>query len=149
MDWITASFEWNGIQPDLEKNISHRQAERTLRSTMTCFSMEISSLGGSPDVSNVSNESWAHISSATKELFQQRNVLILGSSATEIERLVANASSRQILQESLQRYRCKKFLEIARRRSDLKKRRRSLCEYSTPPSCLVNEDRLSPLLLVR
>ncbi|KAK6760916.1 hypothetical protein RB195_022111 [Necator americanus] len=61
------------------------------------------------------------ISKTTKELLERRRALRLDPNASHIERLVANTSPRKALQEDLLKYRQKKILEAAQRRTSLKK----------------------------
>ncbi|KAK6760922.1 hypothetical protein RB195_022115 [Necator americanus] len=61
------------------------------------------------------------ISKTTKELLERRRALRLDPNASHIERLVANTSPRKALQEGLLKYRQKKILEAAQRRTSLKK----------------------------
>ncbi|KAK6764292.1 hypothetical protein RB195_024566 [Necator americanus] len=55
-------------------------------------------------------------------------------------RLAANTSCRKALQEDLFKYRRKKILEAAQRRTSLKKCRRDLREYNIPLATLLSED---------
>ncbi|KAK6750571.1 hypothetical protein RB195_002504 [Necator americanus] len=80
------------------------------------------------------------ISKTTKELLGRRRALRLDPNASHIERLVANASCRKALQEDLLKYRQKKILEAAQRRTSLKKCRRDLREYNIPLATLLSED---------
>ncbi|KAK6745401.1 hypothetical protein RB195_011870 [Necator americanus] len=80
------------------------------------------------------------ISKTTKELLERKRALRLGSNAPHIERLVAHTSCRKALQEDLLKYRQKKILEAAQRRTSLKKCRRDLREYNIPPATLLSED---------
>ncbi|KAK6729126.1 hypothetical protein RB195_006273 [Necator americanus] len=80
------------------------------------------------------------ISKTTKELLERRRALRLDPNASHIERLVANTSSRKALQEDLLKYRQKKILEAAQRRTSLKKCRRDLREYNIPLATLQSED---------
>ncbi|KAK6765618.1 hypothetical protein RB195_025500 [Necator americanus] len=80
------------------------------------------------------------ISKATKELLGRRRALRLDPNASHIERLVANTSCRKELQEDLLKYRQKKILEAAQRRTNLKKCRRDLREYNIPLATLLSED---------
>ncbi|KAK6761496.1 hypothetical protein RB195_022532 [Necator americanus] len=81
------------------------------------------------------------ISKTTKELLERSRTLMLDPNASHIERLVANTSCRKALQEDLLRYRQKKILEAAQRRTSLKKCRRDLREYNIPLATLLSEDR--------
>ncbi|KAK6755348.1 hypothetical protein RB195_013992 [Necator americanus] len=72
------------------------------------------------------------ISKTTKELLERRRALRIDPNASHIERLVANTSCRKALQEDLMKYRQKKILEAAQRRTSLKKCRRDLREYNIP-----------------
>ncbi|KAK6737066.1 hypothetical protein RB195_019643 [Necator americanus] len=80
------------------------------------------------------------ISKTTKELLERRRALRLDPNASHIERLVANTSCREALQEDLLKYRQKKILEAAQRRTSLKKCRRDLREYNIPLATLLSED---------
>ncbi|KAK6755392.1 hypothetical protein RB195_014016 [Necator americanus] len=80
------------------------------------------------------------ISKTTKELLGRRRALRLDPNASHIERLVANTSCRKALQEDLLKYRQKKILEAAQRRTSLKKCRRDLREYNIPLAALLSED---------
>ncbi|KAK6735888.1 hypothetical protein RB195_018880 [Necator americanus] len=81
------------------------------------------------------------ISKTTKELLERRRALRLDPNASHIERLVvANTSCRKALQEDLMKYRQKKILEAAQRRTSLKKCRRDLREYNIPLATLLSED---------
>ncbi|KAK6735590.1 hypothetical protein RB195_018667 [Necator americanus] len=80
------------------------------------------------------------ISKATKELLERRKALKLDPNASHIEWLVANTSCRKALQEDLMKYRQKKILEAAQRRTSLKKCRRDLREYNIPLATLLSED---------
>ncbi|KAK6738990.1 hypothetical protein RB195_020837 [Necator americanus] len=80
------------------------------------------------------------ISKTTKELLGRRRALRLDPNASHIERLVANTSCRKALQEDLSKYRQKKILEAAQRRTSLKKCRRDLREYNIPLATLLSED---------
>ncbi|KAK6762037.1 hypothetical protein RB195_022941 [Necator americanus] len=80
------------------------------------------------------------ISKTTKELLGRRGALRLDPNASHIERLVANTSCRKALQEDLLKYRQKKILEAAQRRTSLKKCRRDLHEYNIPLATLLSED---------
>ncbi|KAK6763193.1 hypothetical protein RB195_023780 [Necator americanus] len=80
------------------------------------------------------------ISKTTKELLERRRALRLDPNASHIERLVANTSCRKALQEDLMKYRQKKILEAAQRRTSLKKCRRDLREYNIPLVTLLSED---------
>ncbi|KAK6748620.1 hypothetical protein RB195_001315 [Necator americanus] len=80
------------------------------------------------------------ISKTTKELLGRRRALRLDPNASHIERLVANTSCRKALQEDLLKYRQKKILEAAQRRTSLKKCRRDLREYNIPLATLLSED---------
>ncbi|KAK6727848.1 hypothetical protein RB195_005490 [Necator americanus] len=62
------------------------------------------------------------------------------SNPKHTERLVANTSCRKALQEDLLKYRQKKILEAAQRRTSLKKCRRDLREYNIPLATLLSED---------
>ncbi|KAK6761046.1 hypothetical protein RB195_022203 [Necator americanus] len=79
-------------------------------------------------------------SKTTKELLERRRVLRLDPNATHIERLVADTSCRKALQEDLLKYRQKKILEAAQRRTSLKKCRRDFREYNIPLATLLSED---------
>ncbi|KAK6760944.1 hypothetical protein RB195_022134 [Necator americanus] len=81
------------------------------------------------------------ISKTTKELLKRRRALRLDPNASHIERLVANTSCRKALQENLLKYKQKKILEAAQRRTSLKKCRRDLRECNIPLAALVSEDR--------
>ncbi|KAK6764350.1 hypothetical protein RB195_024613 [Necator americanus] len=83
---------------------------------------------------------WDRISKITKELLGRRRALRLDLNASHIERLVANTSCRKALQEDLFKYRRKKILEAAQRRTALKKSRRDLREYNIPLAALLSED---------
>ncbi|KAK6729518.1 hypothetical protein RB195_006519 [Necator americanus] len=61
------------------------------------------------------------ISKTTKELLGRRRALRFDPNASHIERLVANTSCRKELQEDLLKYRHKKILEAAQRRTSLTK----------------------------
>ncbi|KAK6761292.1 hypothetical protein RB195_022378 [Necator americanus] len=80
------------------------------------------------------------ISKTTKELLERRRALRLDPNASHVERLVANTSCRKALQEDLLKYKQKKILEAAQRRTSLKKCRRDLCEYNLPLATLLSED---------
>ncbi|KAK6745517.1 hypothetical protein RB195_011939 [Necator americanus] len=80
------------------------------------------------------------ISKTTKELLGRRRALRLDPNASHIERLVANTSCRKALREDLLKYRQKKILEAAQRRTSLKKCRRDLREYNIPLATLLSED---------
>ncbi|KAK6746253.1 hypothetical protein RB195_012393 [Necator americanus] len=80
------------------------------------------------------------ISKTTKELLERRRALRLDPNASHIERLVANTSCRKALQEDLMKYRQKKILKAAQRRTSLKKCRRDLREYNIPLATLLSED---------
>ncbi|KAK6765287.1 hypothetical protein RB195_025282 [Necator americanus] len=80
------------------------------------------------------------ISKTTKELLEKRRALKLDPNASHIERLVAKTSCRKALQEDLLKYRQKKILEAAQRRTSLKKCRRHLREYNIPLAALLSED---------
>ncbi|KAK6735789.1 hypothetical protein RB195_018812 [Necator americanus] len=80
------------------------------------------------------------ISKTTKELLGRRRALTLDPNASHIERLVANTSCRKALQVDLLKYRQKKILEAAQRRTSLKKCRRDLREYNIPLATLLSED---------
>ncbi|KAK6748010.1 hypothetical protein RB195_000930 [Necator americanus] len=64
------------------------------------------------------------ISKTTKELLERRKALRLDPNVSHIERLVANTSCRKALPEDLLKYRQKKILEAAQRRTSLKECRR-------------------------
>ncbi|KAK6749747.1 hypothetical protein RB195_002011 [Necator americanus] len=57
------------------------------------------------------------ISETTKELLERRRALRHDPNASHIEQLVANTSCREALQEDLLKYRQKKILEAAQRRT--------------------------------
>ncbi|KAK6743438.1 hypothetical protein RB195_010599 [Necator americanus] len=80
------------------------------------------------------------ISKTIKELLERRRALRLDPNASHIGRLVANTSCREALQEDLLKYRQKKILEAAQRRTSLKKCRRDLREYNIPLATLLSED---------
>ncbi|KAK6735960.1 hypothetical protein RB195_018927 [Necator americanus] len=80
------------------------------------------------------------ISKTTKELLERRRALRLDPNASHVEWLVANTSCRKALQEDLLKYRQKKILEAAQRRTSLKKCRRDLREYNIPLAALLSED---------
>ncbi|KAK6748011.1 hypothetical protein RB195_000931 [Necator americanus] len=80
------------------------------------------------------------ISKITKELLERRRALRLDPNALHSERLVANISCRKALQEDLLKYRQKKILEQAQRRTSLKECRRNLREYNIPLTALLSED---------
>ncbi|KAK6743278.1 hypothetical protein RB195_010501 [Necator americanus] len=80
------------------------------------------------------------ISKTTKELLERRRASRLDSNASHTERLVANTSCRKALQEDLLKYRQKKILEAAQRRTSLKKCRRDLRDYNIPLATLLSED---------
>ncbi|KAK6728759.1 hypothetical protein RB195_006048 [Necator americanus] len=80
------------------------------------------------------------ISKTTKELLERRRVLRLDPNASHIERLVANTSCRKALQEDLLKYRQKKILEAAQRRTSLKKCRRDLRKYNILLATLLRRD---------
>ncbi|KAK6742496.1 hypothetical protein RB195_010015 [Necator americanus] len=80
------------------------------------------------------------ISKTTRELLERRRALRLDPNVSHIERLVANTSCRKALQEDLMKYRQKKILEAAQRRTSLKKCRRDLREYNIPLATLLSED---------
>ncbi|KAK6750217.1 hypothetical protein RB195_002296 [Necator americanus] len=80
------------------------------------------------------------ISKTTKELLEGRRALRLDPNASHIERLVAKTNCRKALQEDLLKYRQKKILEAAQRRTSLKKSRRDLREYNIPLTALLSED---------
>ncbi|KAK6761574.1 hypothetical protein RB195_022589 [Necator americanus] len=80
------------------------------------------------------------ISKTTKELLGRRRALRLDPNASHIERLVANTSCRKALQEDLSKYRQKKILEAAQRRTSLRKCRRDLREYNIPLAALLSKD---------
>ncbi|KAK6735228.1 hypothetical protein RB195_018419 [Necator americanus] len=77
------------------------------------------------------------ISKTTEELLERRR---LDLNASHIERLVANTSCRKALQEDLLKYRQKKILEAAQKRTSLKKCRSDLREYNIPLATLLSED---------
>ncbi|KAK6757218.1 hypothetical protein RB195_015194 [Necator americanus] len=79
------------------------------------------------------------ISKTTKELLERRRALRLDPNASHIGRLLANTSCRKALQEDLLKYRQKKILEAAQRRTSRKKCRKDLCEY-IPLAALLSED---------
>uniref|UniRef100_A0A0K0D473 WHIM1 domain-containing protein n=1 Tax=Angiostrongylus cantonensis TaxID=6313 RepID=A0A0K0D473_ANGCA len=79
------------------------------------------------------------ISITTKELLEKRRKLKLDLTATHLIWLVINASCRRVSQEDLQRYKQKKLLEAAEKRSSLKKCRRNLCDCNIPLSAQMNE----------
>ncbi|KAK6748969.1 hypothetical protein RB195_001529 [Necator americanus] len=79
------------------------------------------------------------ISKTTKKLLERRRALRLDPNASHIARLVANTSCRKALQKDLLKYRKKKILEAARRRTSLKKCRRDLREYNIPLAALLSE----------
>ncbi|KAK6736027.1 hypothetical protein RB195_018981 [Necator americanus] len=79
------------------------------------------------------------ISKTTKELLERRRALRLDPNASHVEWLVANTSCRKALQEDLLKYRQKKILEAAQRRTSLKKCRRDLREYNIPLAALLSE----------
>ncbi|KAK6764204.1 hypothetical protein RB195_024499 [Necator americanus] len=83
---------------------------------------------------------WDRISKITKELLGRRRALRLDPNASHIERLVANTSCRKALQEDLLKYRQKKILEGAQKRTSLKKCRRDLRGYNIPLAALLSED---------
>ncbi|KAK6737203.1 hypothetical protein RB195_019726 [Necator americanus] len=60
--------------------------------------------------------------------------------ASHIEWLLLNTSCRKALQEDLPKYREKKILEAAQRRTSLKKCSRDLGEYNIPLAALLSED---------
>ncbi|KAE9413389.1 hypothetical protein Angca_001987, partial [Angiostrongylus cantonensis] len=66
------------------------------------------------------------ISITAKELLENRRRRRPDSTRTRLAWLVINASIRRALQEDLQRYKQKKLLEAAEKRSSLKKYRRDL-----------------------
>ncbi|KAK6762742.1 hypothetical protein RB195_023449 [Necator americanus] len=78
------------------------------------------------------------ISKTTKELLGRKRALRLDPNASHIERLVAIASCRKALQEDLSKYRQKKILEAAQRRTSLRKCRRDLREYNIPLAALLS-----------
>ncbi|KAK6741425.1 hypothetical protein RB195_009339 [Necator americanus] len=80
------------------------------------------------------------ISKTIKELLERRRALRLHPNASHIERLVANTSCRKALQKDLLKYRQKKILEAAQRRTSLKKCRKDLREYNIPLATLLSED---------
>ncbi|KAK6741347.1 hypothetical protein RB195_009284 [Necator americanus] len=80
------------------------------------------------------------ISKTTKELLERRRALRLDPNASHIERLVANISCRKALQEDLLKYRQKKILKAAQRRTSLKKCHRDLREYNILLATLLSED---------
>ncbi|KAK6753962.1 hypothetical protein RB195_013137 [Necator americanus] len=80
------------------------------------------------------------ISRTTKELLERKRALRLDPNASHIEQLVANTSCRKALQENLLKYRQKKILEAAQRRTSLKKCRRDLRKYNIPLAILLSED---------
>ncbi|KAK6762618.1 hypothetical protein RB195_023370 [Necator americanus] len=80
------------------------------------------------------------ISKTTKELLGRRRTLRLDPNASHIERLLANTSCRKALQGDLLKYRQKKILEAAQRRTSLKKCCRDLREYNIPLATLLSED---------
>ncbi|KAK6757175.1 hypothetical protein RB195_015162 [Necator americanus] len=80
------------------------------------------------------------ISKTTKELLERRKVLRFDPNASHIGRLLANTSCRKALQEDLLKYRQKKILEAAQRRTSRKKCRRDLREYNIPLATLLSED---------
>ncbi|KAK6756011.1 hypothetical protein RB195_014416 [Necator americanus] len=65
------------------------------------------------------------ISETTQELLEKKDFW-LDPNASHIERLVAITGCRKALQEDLSKYRQKKILEAAQRRTSLKKCRRNL-----------------------
>ncbi|KAK6749652.1 hypothetical protein RB195_001952 [Necator americanus] len=67
-------------------------------------------------------------------------VHVLDPNASHLERLVADTSCRKALQEDLLKYRQKKILEAAQRRTSLKKCRRDLRDYNIPLAALLSED---------
>ncbi|KAK6733982.1 hypothetical protein RB195_017635 [Necator americanus] len=80
------------------------------------------------------------ISKTNKELLEKRTALRLDPNASHIEPLVANTSCRKALHEDLSKYRQKKILEAAQRRTSLKKWRRDLRNYNIPLVSLLSED---------
>ncbi|KAK6735731.1 hypothetical protein RB195_018767 [Necator americanus] len=80
------------------------------------------------------------ISKTTKELLERRRALRLDPNASHIEGLVANTSCRKALQEDLLKYKQKKILKTAQRRTSLKKCRSDLREYNIPLASLLSED---------
>ncbi|KAK6765053.1 hypothetical protein RB195_025113 [Necator americanus] len=80
------------------------------------------------------------ISKTTKELLERRITWRFDFNASLIERLVANTSCRKAFQENLSKYRQKKVLEAAQRRTSLKKCRRDLREHNIPLAALLSED---------
>ena len=64
----------------------------------------------------------------------------LDPTATHLSKLMINASCRRSLQEDLCRYRQKKLMEAAQKRSSLKNCRRDLSNYHVPLSALMFED---------
>ncbi|KAK6764210.1 hypothetical protein RB195_024503 [Necator americanus] len=80
------------------------------------------------------------ISKTTKKLLEKRRALRFDPNASHIERLIANTSCRKVLQEDLLKYRQKKILKAAQRRTSLKKCRRDLREYNIPLAALLSED---------
>uniref|UniRef100_A0A0K0DLU7 Uncharacterized protein n=1 Tax=Angiostrongylus cantonensis TaxID=6313 RepID=A0A0K0DLU7_ANGCA len=80
------------------------------------------------------------ISITAKELPENRTKLKLDLTAARLTWLVIIASRRRALQDDLQRYKQKKLLQAAEKRSGLKKRRRDLCDYNVPLSALMDED---------
>ena len=80
------------------------------------------------------------ISTNTKELLRKRRELMLDPTATHLNKLIMNISCRRSLQEDLQRYRQRKLLEAAQKRSSLKKCRRDLSDYHVTLSALMDED---------
>ncbi|KAK6767348.1 hypothetical protein RB195_026555 [Necator americanus] len=82
----------------------------------------------------------AQISKTTKELLERRRALRLDPNVSHTERLVANTRCRKALQEDLMKYRQKKILEAAQRRTSLRRWRRDLFEYNIPLATLLSED---------
>ncbi|KAK6726724.1 hypothetical protein RB195_004815 [Necator americanus] len=79
------------------------------------------------------------ISKTTKELLERRRALRLDPNASHIERLAPNNSCREALQEDLLKYRQKRILEAAQRKTNLKKCRRDLCEYNVLAILLIED----------
>ncbi|KAK6726536.1 hypothetical protein RB195_004703 [Necator americanus] len=74
----------------------------------------------------------------TNELLERRT-LSIDLNASHIERLPPITICRKALQEDLSKYRQKKILEAAQRRTSLKKCRRDLCEYDILIAALLSE----------
>ncbi|KAK6748531.1 hypothetical protein RB195_001261 [Necator americanus] len=83
-------------------------------------------------------QTWIEFQSPPRECWEEEG--LWGSVRMHIERSVANTSCRKELQEDLLKYRQKKILEAAQRRTSLKKCCRDLREYNISLAALLSED---------